>query len=193
MSRHATSFVLGYHGCRKSTAEEVIAGRAELVHSDKDYDWLGAGAYFWEHDAKRAKEWAEQKFGKDGAVIGAVIDLGNCLDLVSREDLEFVRKAHPLFLRFCKDTGTVPPVNSNVRTDANGDILLRRLDCVVINYLNKSLDEFSKTEKYDTVRGMFLEGAPLYDGSAIRDKTHVQIAVRNNDVIKGFFFPRHLK
>ncbi len=190
MSRHATSFVLGYHGCLRSTADDVVAGRTELAHSDRDYDWLGAGAYFWESDVQRAQEWAQHRFGADGAVIGAVIDLRNCLDLVSRFDLELVREAHPRFLKFCTDTGTEAPVNSNVRNDPNGDVLLRRLDCAVINFLNRSMDASPDIESFDTVRGMFLEGGPLYEGSAIREKNHVQIAVRNNDVIKGFFFPR---
>ncbi|ADU11795.1 hypothetical protein [Asticcacaulis excentricus] len=190
MSRHATSFVLGYHGCRREVAARIIAGGLDLDHSDKDYDWLGSGAYFWESDFHRASEWAEFKFKSEAAVIGAVIDLGNCLDLVNRHDLEVVRAAHGKFLDFCTSTQSPVPQNLDLRADPHGDKLLRKLDCAVINFLNNSLDAYDKTTAYDTVRGMFVEGGALYDGSGFREKSHVQIAVRNNNVIKGYFVPR---
>ena len=58
MSRLATSFVLGYHGCDEDIGREAIRGDTALIQSDKDYDWLGPGAYFRESDPKRAWEWA---------------------------------------------------------------------------------------------------------------------------------------
>jgi hypothetical protein len=64
MSRLATSFVLGYHGCDKSVGQDAITGKTDLIKSDKDYDWLGPGAYFWESDPKRALEWAQDKVRK---------------------------------------------------------------------------------------------------------------------------------
>lgn len=48
------SFILGYHGCDKAIAEKVFAGTSGLKPSDNDYDWLGDGIYFWEHNAQRA-------------------------------------------------------------------------------------------------------------------------------------------
>ena len=104
MSRLATSFVLGYHGCDKDVGLKAIAGDLDLIESDRDYDWLGPGAYFWESDPRRAFEWAQWK-AKTGAyvepfVVGAVIDLRNCLDLVTREDLEMVRDAHKSYIEF---------------------------------------------------------------------------------------------
>ena len=35
------------------------------------------------------------------------------------------------------------------------------------------------------MRGIFAEGEPAYPGAAFDAKTHVQIAVRNADCIKG--------
>jgi hypothetical protein len=52
-------------------------GVEEWKQCDNEYDWLGNGIYFWEHSPERARRWA----GADGIVIGAVIQLGNCLDL----------------------------------------------------------------------------------------------------------------
>ena len=34
---------------------------------------------------------------------------------------------------------------------------------------------------------VFLEGRPVYEGSGFYGKTHIQIAVRNSDCIKGVF------
>lgn len=91
MSKLNTSFVLGYHGCSLDTAKDVLLNKSELTDSKNGYDWLGHGIYFWEGDPKRAYEWAESKV-KEGkyeriGVVGAIIDLGNCLDLTTRQDL----------------------------------------------------------------------------------------------------------
>src|SRR5439155_1194366 len=53
-------------------------------------DWLGHGIYFWEDSYLRALRWAEEESKKSHrkidlpAVIGATIELGNCLNLTSR-------------------------------------------------------------------------------------------------------------
>jgi hypothetical protein len=43
--------------------------------------------------------------------------------------------------------------------------------------------------RYDTVRGVFPEGAEAYPGAKILKKTHVQVAVRNPACLLGFFRP----
>ncbi len=59
MSRLATAFVLGYHGCEKAVADAIIGSDTQhLAPSRQDYDWLGSGIYFWEADPRRALEWA---------------------------------------------------------------------------------------------------------------------------------------
>jgi hypothetical protein len=92
------SFILGFHGCDASVAEKVISGRAHLIPSQNDYDWLGEGIYFWENSPARALEYARlrkrhpapgNKIRKP-AVIGAVIDLARCLNLL---DTKFLRVA----------------------------------------------------------------------------------------------------
>jgi len=42
---------------------------------------------------------------------------------------------------------------------------------------------------YDTVRAAFIEGEPIYPGSALHMETHIQIAVRNSRAIVGTFRP----
>jgi hypothetical protein len=55
----ATSFVLGYHGCDEKIGEKILGSGDHVVPSSNAYDWLGAGAYFWENSPKRALSWAE--------------------------------------------------------------------------------------------------------------------------------------
>lgn len=198
MSRSATSFVLGYHGCDSRVAHGAISGDIDLLQSDRDYDWLGPGAYFWEADPQRALEWADWKVGRgdyrDAAVVGAVIDLRHCLDLLSREDLELVSAAHASLVAMQVRAGLPIPVNRSVDDGSDRDRTLRFLDCAVIRHLHQVLDEQAQetgaVASFDTVRGMFVEGEPLYAGSGFRRKTHVQIAVRNAACIRGLFIPR---
>ena len=82
--------------------------------------------------------------------------------------------------------GKVLPRNFDAKTDANKDKLVRNLDCSVIEYLLN----YDGMPYYDTVRGAFEEGGPAFPGAAIKKKTHIQISVRNDDCIKGFFLPR---
>ena len=82
-----SNLVVGFHGCDKSVVDAVIAGKTELLASANDYDWLGNGIYFGENNEDRAWQWAKQlstrksSSVKEPAVIGAIIDLGYCLDL----------------------------------------------------------------------------------------------------------------
>ena len=71
--------------------------------SENDYDWLGSGIYFWEANPDRALAWARQraqrKKEKEGiatepSVVGAVINLGFCLDLVSANGIQSVEEAY---------------------------------------------------------------------------------------------------
>ena len=199
MTRLATTFVLAYHGCDKSVADRVLSGDTKLLQSKRQFDWLGPGAYFWESDPQRAQEWAEWKAKrgdyKKPTVIGAAIDLGNCLDLITRQDLELVKAAHASLQQTLTKAGLPMPENKSPEGRDEPDRLLRYLDCAVITHLHESMvssdpSDASGIAPFDTVRGMFTEGAPLYDGCGFLEKSHVQIAVRNNTCIKGVFVPR---
>jgi hypothetical protein len=43
-----------------------------------------------------------------------------------------------------------------------------------------------RKEPYDTVIGYFEDGCFVYDGACFREKTHIQIAVRNPKSIIGY-------
>ena len=190
-----TGLVLGFHGCDETTCNRVING-GNLKPSKNDYDWLGNGMYFWETDPIRAMEWAEQAAKrpsssvKNPAVIGAVIDLGNCLDLTNRKSQPFLRLGYEKLQEYCLKNGVEMPRNDNVGN--NKDELLRRLDCAVIQMIHATiqLEQNSGIMPFDSVRGMFVEGGPAYKGAGIMEKTHTQLCIVNPNCIKGYFLPR---
>lgn len=178
-------FVLGYHGCDLSIVENVLTGRTALHASRNDYDWLGNGVYFWEDSYQRALQWAKQsKRITQPAVIGAVINLGNCLNLLDVEHLETVRLAY----RTLEQTATLAeapmPVNRG-RTFKD-----RKLDCAVIETLH-GMRADANLQPYQTVRGFFVEGEALYEGAGLRHQDHIQLCVRDPACIVGFFLPRN--
>lgn len=189
MSRLAASFVLGYHGCDAEVARKLVNREDPLRPSDKKYDWLGPGAYFWESDPRRAMEWAEQAKARGRvqtpAVVGAVIDLGNCLDLLNRENIELVREAHGLFVEEQERSGL--PIPENRSLDGEPDKILRFLDRAVIQFLHEIFDAAGEAV-FDSVRGLFPEGDELYPGAGFRDRNHIQIAVCNPELVLGLFY-----
>lgn len=200
MSRLATSFVLGYHGCDAKVARKLISGKERMRPSSQDYDWLGSGVYFWESDPQRALEFAQWKVSRGdydkASIVGAVIDLGNCLDLSNRTNLDLLRGAYDALKEYALTAGATMPENKGTKADPYGDRLLRYLDYAVLQRLHTMMERGFEAgdglPPFDTVRGMFTEGAPVYEGCAFLDKTHVQIAVRNPESIIGIFKPIRL-
>lgn len=327
--------IIGYHGCDRAVAEQVLANKAHLKPSDNSYDWLGSGIYFWVDSPERGLAWArESKEITDPYVIGAFIIPSLCLNLtdygvkdeikqahyflgesirklpnaekdkesiknialkaMSKEAKEAPSKGyqvldknrlsleiqklitpeliHPLlelqltkllknhnienrdsyltlekfkgFMNHFKqvkdislligsalqsfhnfdpqaliDKNSVSGTIKNIFTDLdsteiqtfinfiklteqrrkeneiympqntkqdNGVYLKRDLDCAVIETCHKLREKLGH-QRYDTVYGVFEEGGSLFDGSGFREKTHVQIAVRNTECILGYF------
>jgi hypothetical protein len=182
LHRLSASFVLGYHGCDQTVAEKLLAG-GSFKKSQNDYDWLGWGIYFWEANPKRGLDFARESMKRAGskiktpAVIGAVIDLGSCLDLLTAVGIDMVRTAYDSLAETLQAAGEELPQNR--------DRLRRQLDCAVIEHLHAIYED--QGGYVDTVRGVFAEGQEVYPGAGFDSKTHVQIAVRNSDCIKGVF------
>jgi hypothetical protein len=188
------SFVLGFHGCDKTVAERVLAGagKQHLKRSTNRHDWLGNGIYFWESSPQRAMEWAEYvrdnpsvSSGKieTPAVVGAIIDLGYCGMLHDRAFLAELRQAHDLLTQALSSAGLPLPTNQG-----GPDKARRLLDCAVIEYLH-TLREAEKLHKYDTIRSVFSEGSNLYPGTSFTEKSHIQLVVRDERRIRGYFRP----
>ncbi|MBQ9360529.1 MAG: hypothetical protein IJT96_05790 [Lachnospiraceae bacterium] len=191
------NLVIGFHGCTKKTHEKVLTLHEELKASANSYDWLGNGIYFWENKLVRAQEWAKKRYGSEAAVIGATIDLGYCLNLTDSASEQELKNGYKMLKMLCELTGAELPVNR--KSNKTKDVLLRDLDCAVIQQiqfgqenLDKSYEEINhNSPKYDSVRGVFTEGTPPYPGSAFYSKTHIQICVCNPNCIKGYFEPRN--
>ena len=189
------AFVLGFHGCDKAVADAVICGRDELRASENDYDWLGHGIYFWENDPTRALEYAllvkehpirSRVTIEEPAVLGAVIDPGHCLNLMESAALSLLHNAYDALCEFVCASGNPMPVNS-APSGIGPDLLLRRLDCAVIELLH---EVNAGQRDFDTVRGLFFEGEDLYPNAGFKVKNHIQICIRNPNCIKGYFLPR---
>jgi len=128
--------VLAYHGCSLETAQQLLGG-SPFLPSTQDYDWLGSGIYFWENDILRAYQWAtEPRLHFDHpSVVGAVIELGNCLDLTTQSGISAVKLAYEKFILTSGSDGVPIPANVDPTKNPSGDKILRRLDCAVMNYL----------------------------------------------------------
>jgi hypothetical protein len=182
--RLSTSFIFGYHGCDRAFGRKLLAGHADLQISENDYDWLGPGVYFWESNPQRALQFAREKKArgeniKEPFVVGAVLDLGNCLDLTTADSIDYLRLAHESLTETFRARGLKMPTNGPRPWE-------RFLDCAVLRRLHEIVKD-SSSVPIDTVRGVFQEGPEAYPGSAFLEKTHIQIAVMNPDCIKAVF------
>lgn len=167
--------VLGYHGCEPAFADALIGGDvpiAEWKPSENPYDWLGRGVYFWEHAPERARQWGK------GGVVGAVIQLGSCLDLTDVAYTRLLRAAYDSLAETYLSRGEPLPQNRGKR---------RELDCAVVNELVAIAER--RGILFQTVRCPFLEGGPAFPASGILAESHIQVAVRDPSCIVGVFRP----
>jgi hypothetical protein len=172
--RRAPRTVVGYHGCSRETAERILAGEP-FAPSTRRYDWLGVGVYFWEYGPFRAREWAETRFGaEEGAVLEATIRLGRCLNLLDIEHHAHLVRAY--------ETALHEAIQQGVRLPENRDGGLHYRDRHIIEDYCRTVAEESGRH-YQTVRACFPEGEPIYPGSRLLSRTHVQIAIRDDRCI----------
>lgn len=188
MYQKLPNLVLAFHGCDQLVFEEVIYKGGQLKQSQNEYDWLGHGIYFWEQNYRRAYEWAKKSPKiKRPAVIGAVIDLGYCLNLTDSASADILRKGFEILKIRCDAAGIQLPENKPLK-QTDSDILLRDLDCAVIQQIHDFKKE-TEDGDYDSVRGIFTEGEEAYPGSCFLEKTHIQLCIVNPNCIKGYFSP----
>lgn len=192
-----SGLILGFHGCDKEVRDKIVCVKGEILKpSENVWDWLGHGVYFWENNHERALQFAQElkdnpPKGKENlinepAVLGVVIDLGYCLDLLDSKFIEVLKIGYSFLCNSHKDFGTELPVNV---VNQDGELLRRNLDCAVIQSVHQMNAKLKKTA-YDSVRGVFFEGGDIYENAGFKEKNHIQIAIRNQNCIKGFFIPR---
>lgn len=171
---------------------KVLNGDDDLRPSNNSWDWLAGGIYFWEQKPLRALEYAEEsakglQFNRvpitTPFILGSIIELGNCLNLVETQSLQILRTAYDGLLKLKEVAGEKMPIN-------NGNN--RALDCAVIKYIHQSNKEADK-KPFDTIRCAFPEGEEAYPGSKISSRLHIQICVINTDCIKGYYLPKPIE
>jgi hypothetical protein len=97
--------------------------------------------------------------------------LGTCFDLLDERVTALLADTYPELAQSYTVAGKALPAN---RGKAGK---LRELDCAVINDCVRRMGLWHMP--FDTVRGAFLEGPPVFPGTTISSETHIQIAVRN--------------
>ena len=77
MYRSRSNLIIGFHGCDAEVCNKLLNHPNEILKSERPYDWLGHGIYFWENNYERALLWAKDKYKRGEinkpAVIGAVL------------------------------------------------------------------------------------------------------------------------
>ncbi|MDB5071655.1 MAG: hypothetical protein JWM87_2766 [Candidatus Eremiobacteraeota bacterium] len=191
MHRLSSSFILGYHGCDLSIGKRLLNGE-DFKQSDNDYDWLGPGIYFWENNWACGLEFANEQMKRKGSkikhpfVVGAVIDLGACLDLTTKTSIDLVRVAHNLLNKEFVKSGAPLPKNDATQRK-------QYLDCAVIKRVHTLAAGSKDIGAIQSVKGVFVgEGGPAYPGSEFFAKTHIQIAVCDPTCIKAVFRVREM-
>ena len=183
---HYDRTIIAYHGCDAHVAARLLAGEP-FKPSENDYDWLGRGIYFWEYGCDRAIRFAERQkeLGKVAtpAVVGALVQLGRCFDLMDTRFTQELGEAFQVFEKTMTTLGHTLPENRGKTPERKA----RKLDCAVLNFWLKVLDD--KMLAYDTVRCAFWEGQVVYPSAGFHQESHIQLAVRNPACVLGVFRP----
>jgi hypothetical protein len=192
LAYHQPFQITGFHSCDREVGLRILNGQDQLIASENSWDWLGPGVYFWEQNPARALEYAVGCATGDQKnkipittpfVIGAIIELGNCLNLLEPASINIVKDAHESLLQLTEKSGEKLPLNKGAN---------RKLDCAVIKYVHETNKRLS-IPAYDTIRSAFLEGEPIYPGSNFTNRLHIEICVLKPELIKGYFLPRPIE
>ncbi len=163
---------IGHHGTTRAAADAIV--REGFKPSSNTFDWLGDGVYFFQEGRSRAQDWALKVAGsEEWAVIEAEIDLTDCMDLLERSWSELLSEARDAIVSQHRRAGLRLPKQ---------DGLAHGMDRLVINYAVGVLE--SRGHRVASVRAAFQEGEPAFPGSALFSMSHVQIAVRDQSVIR---------
>lgn len=163
--------VIGFHGTSVEAADRLVAGEP-FEPSDRDIDWFGKGVYFWEHAPKQAWRWAKEvRKHEHPAVVGAVIRLGNCLDLLDPGNVSVLKEFKTAVVdKYFAANGLTAPENFKSQM---------RLDRAVFNLLYARSDETDSP--IESARAVFVPTAGkkrIWNRSWIYDETHIQVCVR---------------
>lgn len=162
-----------YHGCDITTRDDLISGRLKhLSHSNNQYDWLGPGAYFFEGDVERALLFAQTSHRNPSrrytakpiatpAVVGAVLQVQNWLDMTTQAGIKEFSLAYQAFADGLNEAGKPIPVNKPA-SDTDTDVIYRALDNAVFTWLHKARESQDlPLPSFQAVRAAFHQGEPV--------------------------------
>ncbi len=141
--------IVGFHGCGRAVAQKVLAGDSHLSLIENTYNWLGSGIYFWVDSFARAYNWAKSNIRtiSEPYVIGAFLDPGVCLNLADYGVAPQSKQEYQRFKASQYMAGASTPKNS---VQQGGTLLVRRLDCAVINRIIRGYFRPPELCKYTT-------------------------------------------
>ncbi len=181
-------FILGYHGCTKETATEILSKEgAHLEQSKSEYEWLGEGVYFWENSYDRALKWAIDRYSDRADVVGAVIVPGYCFDLTDSGCSEGLKEFSKIFEELYRAIEKKEVPRNDPKKGSHP------YDCALINYFRLAWPVLSKNGiPIDSVRAAFSEGKKIAQ-SSFCELNHIQWAIINPErSILGYFRPAEL-
>lgn len=197
----AGSALIVYHGCDITTRDDLISGRLKhLSHSNNQYDWLGPGAYFFEGDVERALLFAQASESNPDkrytakpiatpAVVGAVLQVQNWLDMTTQVGIKEFSLAYQAFADGLSAAGKPVPKNRPAN-DTDTDVIYRALDNAVFTWLHKAREsQQPPLPSFQAVRAAFHQGEKVAPTSGFHANTHIQISLRENACIIGWFLP----
>lgn len=164
--------VFGYHGTSAEAARRILT--SGYIPSERAWDWLGDGVYFWQDAPFRAWEWARQRHPEQPAVVRSVLELRDCMDLLDTFWYPALAVIYTEYVAHHLASGKPLPRQSSASKN-------RRRDRDVFNQAVMDLQQQGIPIR--VVRGAFQEGNPIYPESGIHDRSHVQIAVRDASLI----------
>jgi hypothetical protein len=171
-----TPIVYGYHGTSLENASAILE-EGGFHPSANAGDWLGYGIYFWQDAPARALEWATHHNLDQPVVIGAEIHLETWIDLLDTQWSGYINTVYSRIAASHLRRGMKLPINT-----PKGN-----------HYLDQTILDFAAQESEDIgsiiqgIRGAFHQGARLYPGSKLHRLSHVQLAVRDPNCIKGLW------
>ncbi len=137
------NLLIGFHGCERRVRDSLLMNPNSYKISQKPFDWLGHGLYFWENNYDHALEWANYKKKRgaidEPAVIGAVLYLGHCCDFLDKRYIMLLASYFNYMKQKYNQLGKELPQNKDLNHDIHKDKLLRNLDCAAIEYMHAEI------------------------------------------------------
>lgn len=93
MSHELTSRRSDWNHTSATRISALLVRSLYLKHSTQDYDWLGRAVNFWENSEARAEDLALENHPGSESVVGAVLQLGRCLDLLDQQYINVIEGA----------------------------------------------------------------------------------------------------